>query len=300
LSAASDRLVNSVLLNEGVVDVAGDSFEVLENTGSDMNILVGSGTAFDRAVVEGDVSGQGTFICEHQNTSQQLAIAASDPSLDRIDRVVLQVFDDTFDSSGDDESDIIVVEGTPDAAPVAPALPDGAISLASIEVDAGVTAVTDADITDLRAEATLRPAVVDGAVGQWQDWTPNLTNITLGNGIQVARYTQIGKTVHLYWSLDLGNASSVGTNPTISLPVASAIPANDTAAENNIIGVGNFTDTGTASYLTTVRLTSSTTMRPRPQVVSGSNVTAGSISATAPFTWTTDDRMAISATYEAA
>ena len=164
LSAASDRLVNTVVLREGVVDVAGSSYAVAENTGSDMNILVGSGTAFDRAVVEGDVAGMGTFIAEHQNATQQLAVAASDPSLDRIDRVILQVYDDTFDSSGNSYSDIEVLEGTPDAAPVAPALPDSAISLATIEVGNGVTAVTDSDITDARESVKARGELVETLV----------------------------------------------------------------------------------------------------------------------------------------
>ena len=69
LSAATDRLVNTLLLVEGVVDKAGDSFEVLQNTGSDMNVKVGSGTAFDRAVGEGDLACQGVFIPEHRDAT---------------------------------------------------------------------------------------------------------------------------------------------------------------------------------------------------------------------------------------
>ncbi len=155
LSAATDRLVNAILFVEGVVDVAGNSFEVLQNLGTDMNVKIGSGTAFDRAVVAGDLVGQGTFIPEHQNVSQVLAVAASDPTNDRIDLVILKVYDDTFDSSGNDFADIEVITGTPDAAPVPPALPSTAISLAEILVQNAVTQIVNGDITDKRIEYQL-------------------------------------------------------------------------------------------------------------------------------------------------
>ncbi len=163
LSAATDRLVNQILFVEGVVDKENDSFEVLQNLGTDMNVKIGSGTAFDRAVVAGDLAGQGKFVTEHQNATQVLAIAASDPTNDRIDRVVLRVYDDTFDSSGDDFADIEVLTGTPDASPVAPAEPSTAISLATILVQNAVTQIVNGDITDLRAEYGLRAALASSA-----------------------------------------------------------------------------------------------------------------------------------------
>lgn len=159
LSAATDRLVNQILFIEGVVDVVGNSFQVLQNLGTDMNIKVGSGTAFDRAVVSGDLAGQGVFITEHQNATQVLAVAASHATLDRIDRVILRVYDDTFDSSGNDFADIEVLTGTPDASPVAPALPSTAISLATILVQNAVTQIVTGDITDERVEYSLAPSL---------------------------------------------------------------------------------------------------------------------------------------------
>ena len=152
LSAATDRLVNAILLVEGVVNVAGNSFQVLQNLGTDMNVKIGSGTANDKAVVKGDLAGQGTFLPQHQNATQVLAVAASDPTLDRIDLVILKVYDDTFDSSGNDYADLEVITGTPDASPVAPALPSTAISLAEILVQNAVTQIVNGDITDKRNE----------------------------------------------------------------------------------------------------------------------------------------------------
>lgn len=151
------RLLQSVLLNEGVVDVAGNSFKVAQNTGSDMNVKIGSGTVGDLAVIEGDDgAGQGVYVHEAQNATVTRVVAASDPSNPRIDRVVLQNYDNEADSSGLNDADVEVIQGTPAGSPSAPALPASAISLATIAVGAGVTAITNANITDLREEARVR------------------------------------------------------------------------------------------------------------------------------------------------
>ncbi len=155
LSAATDRLVNQVVLQEGVVDKEGNSFQVLQNLGTDMNVKVGSTVAFDQAVIQGDLAGQGVFIAEHQNATQVLAVAASDPTNDRIDNVILRIFDDTFDSSGFDYSDLEVTTGTPDASPVPPAVPAGSFVLAEILVQNAVTQIVNGDITDKRVEYSL-------------------------------------------------------------------------------------------------------------------------------------------------
>lgn len=161
LTAAADRLINTVLLREGVVDKANDSFKVAQDTGANMQVKVGSGSAYDLAVVEGDNAGQGTFVLEHQSATVTLPVAAADATNDRIDIVVLRVYDDTFDSSGNDYADIEVIQGTPAGSPSAPATPDSAIKLAEIEVGNGVTAITNADITDSREEYKKRGELVE-------------------------------------------------------------------------------------------------------------------------------------------
>lgn len=153
LPAVIDRLINTVLLNEGVVDRAGNSYKVAQDTGANMQVKVGSGAPGDIGVIEGDVAQMGTFIAEHQNATQTLVVAASDPTDPRKDIVILRVYDDTFDSSGNSFADLEVIQGTPAPSPSEPALPDSAIKLAVVDVAAGVTAITDAVITDSRAEA---------------------------------------------------------------------------------------------------------------------------------------------------
>ena len=159
--AHAARIVASILATEGVVDVAGDSFKVAQDTGSNMQIKVGSGTAGDLAAVAGDLTAQGLYVTEHQDATVTLAVAASDPTNDRIDRVILRIYDDDEDSSGNSYADIEVIQGTPAASPSAPALPSHAITLATILVQATVTAITNSDITDGRTEAKARGQYVD-------------------------------------------------------------------------------------------------------------------------------------------
>jgi hypothetical protein len=155
-AAHTGRFLATALLREGVVDKAGNSFQVTEDTGANMQVKCGSGSAGDLVVVEGDNSvAQGTYIAEHQDATATLVIAASDPSNPRIDRIVVRV-DDAEEGGVDDVTDIEVVQGTPAGSPSAPAVPSSAISVAQVAVGAGVTAITNANITDERVEAPLR------------------------------------------------------------------------------------------------------------------------------------------------
>ncbi len=154
LSGVTDRLANTALIYEGVImRNNANSFQVKQNLGTDMNVKIGSLTAFDRAVIQGDLAGQGVFITEHQNASQVLSIAASDPTNDRIDIVILRIYDDTFDSSGFEYADLEVITGTPSGSPVVPTVPAGSFVLAEILVQNAVTQIVNGDITDKRVEA---------------------------------------------------------------------------------------------------------------------------------------------------
>ncbi len=168
LAADTDRLVNTLVVVEGVEGKAGGSFQVKQNLGTDMNVKVGSGTVGDRAVIQGDFGGdlktQGVFITEHENGTQVLAVAASDPTNDRIDNVILRIFDDTYDSSGDDFADIEVTTGTPSGSPSPPAVPIGSFVLAEILVQNAVTQIVDGDITDKRVEVVHRGEFVTSVI----------------------------------------------------------------------------------------------------------------------------------------
>lgn len=182
---------------------------------------------------------------------------------------------------------------------------NGSIDYAKLAISAG-----DIDGDKLTDESVDSTKLEDGAVTPerilagtgttwvWQDWTPTLTNITLGNGTLVARYIQIGKTVSFTISFTLGTTSTVGTVGTFTLPVT----ANTTGyiVTFSEIGVGKAIDVGTADYTILVRLNSSTTVRPILVNAAGTYGASQGITATVPMTWTTGDQLTLTGTYEAA
>lgn len=123
----------------------------------------------------------------------------------------------------------------------------------------------------------------------WAAYTPTWTNLTIGAGTQVARWVQIGDVVHFTVDLIFAADTSISGNPRVSLPVAAfagrrVVPAiyNDSGTRifhgHAWIGV---TDANTANLYHT-------------------EATNGTVDGTNPFTWTTNDRINISGTYEAA
>lgn len=125
------------------------------------------------------------------------------------------------------------------------------------------------------------------AESAWVAYTPTLTNMALGNGTIVARYKQIGKTVHAMVTLTLGTTSTVGTDATISFPVTPKGSAN-------LHGVGRFLDiSGNVAFAGWWR---------EPAGVLGCNTGGGNfgnLTAATPFVWANTDVIVVSVTYEA-
>lgn len=108
-------------------------------------------------------TGQGPYLC-YLPTQGTLTLAAADPTNPRIDRIVAQVYDsalgDTLPTTPTLSSPgglvIRAVTGTPAGSPVAPALPTGAITLATVAVAANATQITSGNITDARKSCVTR------------------------------------------------------------------------------------------------------------------------------------------------
>lgn len=138
-------LVHRGVIGEGIV--SSTAFAVTEKgAGADMSVDIAAGAAW----IEGDddTAAQPIYRCRSASTVN-LTVSAADATNPRIDRVVLEVLDSTF-TGASQVGRLEVLAGTPAASPSAPALPDTAISLATIAVAANETAITDAEITDLR------------------------------------------------------------------------------------------------------------------------------------------------------
>lgn len=131
-------------------------------------------------------------------------------------------------------------------------------------------------------------------LGAWVDWTPTLTNLTLGNGTLGASYAKVGRTVMYRFRFVLGSTSAVGTSPRFTLPVA---PDSGIVANQDVMGDVNLTDTGTANRRGMALLSSGSTVELFGYSSTGVLVV---ITDMVPHPWAPGDIINVSGTYEAA
>lgn len=155
-------------------------------------------------------------------------------------------------------------------------------------------------VLGVQAGAVTPAGLTSGTGATWatSTWSPTWTNLTVGNGTQIARYIQTGKWIEGYLYLTLGTTSSVGTSPVFTLPV--------TASSNFIPGTGVVTFgqvimTPGGSGFDGV-LFMDTTGKGLPVVlnVSGTYATDNGFTATVPGTWASTNYIRITFRYEAA
>lgn len=143
-SARLARNLASFVGTEGVLGVT-DLFVRQRLAGPAMLIEVLPG----RAIVDGDdIPFQGPYLVVSEEVLE-VAVPAADTALPRVDLVVLRVLDSNAGASAD-EARIELLEGTPGAEPVAPAVPDTAIPLALVTVAPNVTVILQPSITEAR------------------------------------------------------------------------------------------------------------------------------------------------------
>jgi hypothetical protein len=164
----------------------------------------------------------------------------------------------------------------------------------------GASANDTPAITSVGANDTLLTADSTAATGlkwagAWTTWSPSVSSFTVGNGSQVARYCQIGKTVFFEYSFTLGSTSTVTGLPVISLPVnykGSLVFAP--------VGSVECEDKDVALYWgRAVIQASSNNLLVYLDRTDGTYDRDGYITATVPFTWGTNDRFFVCGTYEA-
>ncbi|WP_051742032.1 hypothetical protein [Streptomyces xylophagus] len=166
-----------------------------------------------RAVIQGTDT-QGAYPVALTDTIP-LTFADGDAQYDRIDLVVLRVYDDVYDSSGRTEAAVEIVKGTPAATPAVPATPSLALPLYKVAVAKATSAgnggiIWSSALTDLRtptvAVGGIPPVTTSTAAGSypgqyqdlngqlqrwngtawtnypvlptWQNWTPTWTTST--------------------------------------------------------------------------------------------------------------------------
>lgn len=146
--AESDRLTTQALYaTTGII--GSSSLAVTQNSPAGMSVRVAAGWA---AIIGTIQANMGAYVA-YNDAQTTLTVTTADPTNPRIDRVVVTVRDAYYSGAF---NDVIfqVLAGTPAGSPVAPAVPDNSISLATIAVGAAVTSITTANITDTRVAVT--------------------------------------------------------------------------------------------------------------------------------------------------
>lgn len=282
LHARDLRVVNE-LMTEGGFDV--DDFEVLQQATPNMTVRVGSGVEGDRYVVPTGRT-QGTYIV--RNPDPYVGDANSDVAVanggadDRIDLVALQVYDDEFDDSGEAKSEVIVVEGVEAASPVVPDVPAGAVALAEVTVEAGLSSgITSGMIADRRVRAN-----------GYRSFTPEHDGITLGNGSLNCRYLERGDEVVYRVKLTVGST-------TVFDQAFFTLPVTPRAGQDDHCGVAMYYD-GTRNWVGVcyLNLTGDPDMLWFAAHTAG--VGTGDVTALNPFEWQAGDVLTGEITYERA
>ena len=117
------------------------------------------------------------------------------------------------------------------------------------------------------------------------DWPPTLTNLTQGSGTVTAKYRRVGKAVDWYFRFLYGAGSAVGTDPSWTLPAAPASFYPSGESFGNFPGVVHLIDASTAARQGHLNVAGSTVTI----TFWNATPTLGQVTATAPWTWTTND-----------
>ncbi len=132
----------------------------------------------------------------------------------------------------------------------------------------------------------------------WGTWAATWGNLGPGNpggaGTAFYQYAQVGKTVVANFQLTLGITGTVGTNPTISLPVTSDSSMTQMVMGRNRLTVGGTQYVGHMAYFTT------TTALFRQYNSATASLTVGTVTATLPATWAAGDALSGQMIYRAA
>lgn len=146
--AENDRLTTQGLWRSTGILSANDLL-VTENSPTGMTVDVATGWA---NIVGTYQSNMGAYQA-YNDALTVLTITAANPSNPRIDLICITVSDAFYTGSLNTVA-FNVVAGTPAASPAVPATPTNSIVLARVAVAAGATAITNANITDMRTVAT--------------------------------------------------------------------------------------------------------------------------------------------------
>lgn len=214
-SAEDDRLTLASLLggslNQPLVSgiLAPADLAVTQNGTPNMSVNIASGSAW---IVGTESSVQGVYNVTN-DAAVNVAIATANGTNPRIDLIVAQVLDDQY-SGASHIGQIVAVTGTPAASPSVPATPKNSIVLAQVRVNASVTSILTANITDARvvfaAQRVAAGHLTSNAVAT-TSLSTFLTTASLSPGIWVVTLKAMGSSGAASQGLEIQAAAGTAT-----------------------------------------------------------------------------------------
>ncbi len=125
------------------------------------------------------------------------------------------------------------------------------------------------------------------AAGAWTSFTPSWVNLTPGNGVVSAAYSKFNKILFVRVKLTWGTTTSCTDPVRMTLP---ASLTQDTGSQE-IVGFGQYTDTGVASYVGQAYVVSSTVIGLGVMNSAGTYTAANNVNNTRPHTFGNTDIM---------
>jgi len=133
------------------------------------------------------------------------------------------------------------------------------------------------------------------AIGDFESWTPTLTNISIGNGSVTAHYAEVNEIVYFEIKMTCGSTTSFsGTSMQFTVPVT--IGSSLTYNPN---GGGWAVPTGGSFYPIQTVIFADGRIVPYAFNASATYATATSIRGTIPETWNSSGTLFMSGTYRA-
>ena len=138
------------------------------------------------------------------------------------------------------------------------------------------------------------------ALGTWDEssWTSPLSNVTIGNGTETARYMRVGTgtevgLVVFYYKLLFGSTTSVSGDVQIVYPIE-ALDSRQAASGASCF----FEDSNSVDIFGGIFRVSQTNGRLSAYTSSGSFVARDTMDATTPFAWASGDTLTVVGYYQ--
>ncbi len=146
----------------------------------------------------------------------------------------------------------------------------------------------------------LTAATMNSIGAAWESYTPTFVNITVGNGVLVARYSQINTLVNVVFKLTCGSTTVIGGGGGITMSLPKTATTTAYALGASLIGTASSYDFSAVTNYQTWPLIQSSTTIGFGYIVGGGGNRYQEIFGTGPMTWAVNDVLSATFSYEAA